>query len=253
MSLTTQHSLDHPTLPEGQLLYAVGDIHGRSDLLHPLLAEIAADAAACSSARTRMLVFLGDYVDRGPDSKGVVDILLGELPKGFDCHFLKGNHEAMLLGFLDGTTPLEHWRINGGDATMTSYGVDIRQLDHSRASAAAWRSAFAAALPTEHLAFFKMLELSLSFGDYLFVHAGLRPGVPLSAQGESDLIWIRAPFLNHTGSFGKIVVHGHTPGNEPVMRPNRIGIDTGACFTGRLTALRLEGDSRRFLQTWLRG
>jgi serine/threonine protein phosphatase 1 len=249
VSLTTEHSLDHPTLPEGQLLYAVGDIHGRSDLLRPLLEEIAADAAASSGVDTKTLVFLGDYVDRGQDSKGVVDVLLGGLPKGFECRFLKGNHEAMLLGFLDGTTPLEHWRINGGGATLASYGVEVERLDHSRASAAAWRGEFAAALPPEHLTFFRNLELSLSFGDYLFVHAGLRPGVPLSAQGEADLIWIRSPFLNHMESFGKIVVHGHTPGNEPVMRLNRIGIDTGACFTGRLTALRLAGTSRRFLQT----
>jgi serine/threonine protein phosphatase 1 len=249
MSLTSHQGLDHPTLPEGRLLYAVGDIHGRSDLLRRLLDAIAADAVASGGAAAKMLVFLGDYVDRGPDSRGVVDILLTRLPDGFDAHFLKGNHEALLLGFPYGATPLEHWRINGGDATMASYGVDIERLLVSGASANAWRSAFAEALPSTHLAFFKTLELSLSVGDYLFVHAGLRPGVPLSAQGESDLIWIRGPFLDHAGSFDQIVVHGHTPGDEPVVRPNRIGIDTGAFFTGRLTALRLEASSRRFLQT----
>jgi serine/threonine protein phosphatase 1 len=249
MSLTTPPPLEQPALPEGQLLYAVGDIHGRSDLLRRLLDEIAADAASSSCARTKTLVFLGDYVDRGPDSKGVIDILLGGLLRGFDARFLKGNHEALLLGFLYGATPLDHWRINGGDATMASYGVDIERLFGSGASAEAWRSAFAEALPPAHLAFFKSLELTLSFGDYLFVHAGLRPGVPLAAQGEADIIWIRSPFLDHAGSFGKIVVHGHTPGDEPVTRTNRIGIDTGACFTGRLTALRLEGSDRRFLQT----
>jgi serine/threonine protein phosphatase 1 len=208
-----------------------------------------ADAASSRVARVKTLIFLGDYVDRGPDSKGVVDILLVGLPRGFDTHFLKGNHEALLLGFLYGATPLEHWRINGGDATMASYGIDVEQLARSGASANAWRSAFGEALPPAHLAFFRSLELSLSVGDYLFVHAGLRPGVPLSAQGESDLIWIRSPFLDHAGSFGKIVVHGHTPGEEPVVQSNRIGIDTGAVFTGKLTALRLEGDSKSFLQT----
>jgi len=249
MSLTPHERLAHPTLPEGRLLYAVGDIHGRSDLLHLLLDAIAMDAASSSGTQARTIVFLGDYVDRGPDSRGVIDILLTELPDGFDARFLRGNHEALLLGFLYGATPLEHWRMNGGDATMASYGVDIERLARSGASANAWRAAFAEALPPAHLAFFKALELSLSVGDYLFVHAGLRPGVPLSAQGESDLIWIRGPFLDHAGSFGQIVVHGHTPGDEPVERPNRIGIDTGACFTGRLTALRLEAGSRRFLQT----
>ena len=154
-----------------------------------------------------------------------------------------GNSRKM--AFCPTANPLEEHP----DYKVASYGVDLERLDHSRASAADWRGEFATALPPEHLTFFRNLELSLSFGDYLFVHAGLRPGVPLSAQGEADLIWIRSPFLNHMESFGKIVVHGHTPGNEPVMRPNRIGIDTGACFTGRLTALRLAGTSRRFLQT----
>ena len=125
----------------------------------------------------------------------------------------------------------------------------MNRLDLARASAETWRSALAVALPSEHLAFFKSLRLSLSVGDYLFVHAGIRPGVPLALQREADLIWIRSPFLDHSGPFGTIVVHGHTPGKEPVTRPNRIGIDTGAVFTGRLTALRLEGNSRRFLRT----
>jgi serine/threonine protein phosphatase 1 len=249
MSLTPQERFDHPSLPEGQLLYAVGDVHGRSDLLRRLLDEIAADAASASGVQSRTLIFLGDYVDRGPDSKGVIDLLLGRLPEGFDAHFLKGNHEALLLGFVYGATPLEHWLINGGEATMASYGVDVVRLAASGATEEAWRSAFREVLPAPHLSFFKSLELSVPVGDYLFVHAGLRPGVPLAAQGESDLIWIRGPFLDYAGSFGKIVVHGHTPGKEPVTLPNRIGIDTGAFFTGRLTALRLEGSARRFLQT----
>ncbi|HZP08816.1 metallophosphoesterase family protein [Methyloceanibacter sp.] len=249
MSVTAQDRLHHPSLPEGQLLYAVGDIHGRSDVLRQLLEAIAADAASATGVERRTLVFLGDYVDRGPDSKGVIDMLLKELPERFDANFLKGNHEALLLGFLYGATPLEHWLINGGEATMASYGVDVSGLADSRASEEDWRSAFRDALPAAHLAFFKRLELIFPAGDYLFVHAGLRPGVPLSAQREADLIWIREPFLDHTGSFGKIIVHGHTPAREPDTRSNRIGIDTGACFTGRLTALRLQGNSRRFLQT----
>ena len=249
MPLTVSPSLDHPTLPEGQILYAVGDIHGRLDLLAGLLGLIDLDAHASRPADRRTLVFLGDYVDRGPDSRGVVERLIAEEPQGFDVHFLKGNHEAMLLAFLGDASRLDHWRMNGGEETMRSYGVDTERFAQLGAPAHAWRQAFAEALPEAHLRFFRDLQLSVSFGDYLFVHAGLRPGVPLAAQSEADLIWIRGPFLSHADPFDKIVVHGHTPGAEPVTRPNRIGIDTGAVFTGRLTALRLEDGSRKFLQT----
>jgi len=237
-----------PTLPQGQLLYAVGDIHGRLDLLQRLLDLIRLDAKA-SPADRRTLIFLGDYVDRGPDSRGVVERLIGGLPQGFDVHFLKGNHEAILLDFLAEPWRLDHWLQNGGEETMRSYGVDTKGLTYLGAPPAAWRDAFAEALPEAHLRFFRNLQLSVSFGDYLFVHAGIRPGVPLGAQSEADLVWIRGPFLNHAEPFGKIVVHGHTPDKEPVTRPNRVGIDTGAVFTGRLTALRLEDGSREFLQT----
>ncbi len=249
MSLPALPSLDHPTLPQGQLLYAIGDIHGRADLLADMLAQIETDAQASSEIDRRTLVFLGDYVDRGPDNWGVVEMLLGGLPQGFEAHFLKGNHEAILLDFLDDATLLEHWLMNGGEPTLASYGVATERLNRFRAPPESWRKAFAEALPETHLRFFKSLKLSVSFGDYLFVHAGIRPDVPLAAQVEADLIWIRSPFLDCAEPFGKIVVHGHTPGKEPVTRSNRIGIDTGAVFTDRLTALRLEGGSRRFLQT----
>jgi serine/threonine protein phosphatase 1 len=249
MPPTVSPGFDHPTLPEGQLLYAVGDIHGRLDLLDRLLGIIELDARASRDAGRRTLVFLGDYVDRGPDSSGVVERLITDLPQGFDTHLLKGNHEAILLDFLDDAWRLDHWLMNGGEETMRSYGVATKGLAQQGADAEAWRQAFADALPESHLRFFRDLQLSVSFGDYLFVHAGLRPGVPLAAQSEADLIWIRGPFLGHADPFDKIVVHGHTPEQEPVTRQNRIGIDTGAVFTGRLTALRLEGSSREFLQT----
>lgn len=234
-------------MPQGQLVYAIGDIHGRSDLLGLLLGKIADDAAQSKDAKWRTLVFLGDYIDRGHDSRRVVDMLLGELPQGFDTHFLKGNHEEIMLDFLDDPTFLGQWLANGADATLRSYGMDLEELVRKGATPEAWRRAFLASLPEAHRDFFENLELAVVFGDYFFVHAGVRPGVPLEAQDPQDLVWIRAPFLRSDDDFGKIVVHGHTPAREPVIRANRIGIDTGAVFTDRLTALKLEDGSRALL------
>ena len=240
--------LSYPSLPDGQLLYAIGDIHGRLDLLGMLLAMIEADAAQSRSAQ-KTLVFLGDYIDRGPDSRGVVEALLDGLPPDFEAHFLKGNHEALLLAFLDDASTLHQWLINDAKTTIRSYGVDVRLLEREAASPETWRGAFAAALPESHRHFFQSLTLMASFGDYLFVHAGLRPGVPIEAQDERDLIWIRREFLDSTADFGKFVVHGHTPVARPEVRSNRIDIDTGAVFSSKLTALRLEGNEQSLLQT----
>jgi serine/threonine protein phosphatase 1 len=240
--------LDHPSVPQGQLIYAIGDIHGRADLLTLLLDKIIADAAQSKDAKRRTIVFLGDYIDRGHDSRRVIDMLLGELPQGFDVHFLKGNHEAIMLDFLEDPSYLGQWLANGADATFGSYGMDVAELIRKGATPEAWRRAFLASLPEAHRKFFETLELAVAFGDYLFVHAGVRPGVPLEAQDPHDLVWIRGPFLRSNKNFGKIVVHGHTPRAEPDIRPNRIGIDTGAVFTDRLTALKLEDGSRKLLQ-----
>jgi serine/threonine protein phosphatase 1 len=240
--------LDHPSLPPGELVYAVGDLHGRSDLLAALLQQIEADAAA-SAATRRSLVFVGDYIDRGPDSRGVVELCLHALPQDFEAHFLKGNHEAIMLDFLEDPANLGQWLANGAETTFKSYGVDVVELVRRGAEPEIWRAALLALLPADHRRFFEGLELAVSLGDYLFVHAGVRPGVPLEAQDPHDLIWIRGEFLRSELDFGKVVVHGHTPMALPDMRANRIGIDTGAVFTNRLTALRLEDGSRRLLQT----
>jgi serine/threonine protein phosphatase 1 len=241
-------ALKPPSLPAGQLLYAIGDIHGRLDLVEGLLRAIENDAAK-SGAAQKTLVFVGDYVDRGPDSRGVIELLLSGLPKGFETHFLKGNHEAMLRSFLDDANSLRHWLMNGASPTMRSYGVDVEALERRHADAEAWRAAFAAALPASHRHFFEDLALMVACGDFLFVHAGVMPGVPLDAQDEEDLIWIREEFLTWDGPFEKVVVHGHTPVKVPDIRSNRIDIDTGAVFSNKLTALRLEGSEQRFFQT----
>jgi len=216
--------------------------------LSALLALIEADAARSGCAK-KTLVFLGDYVDRGPDSRGVIDILSEGLPGGFEAHFLKGNHEQFLLDFLKDSAWLGPWRRNGGEATLLSYEIDVDRLDRIGAPPEVWREAFAGALPGRHLRFLEGLGLTYVVGDYVFVHAGLRPGVPLCEQGPADLLWIRNEFLDSQDPFDKIVVHGHTPERKPVVRTNRIGIDTGAVFTGCLTALRLANGTRDFLQT----
>jgi serine/threonine protein phosphatase 1 len=241
--------LDDACLPDGELVYAIGDIHGRADLVSLLLAHIAADAAASRNVTRRTLIFVGDYVDRGPDSRQVVETLISGLPQGFDVHFLKGNHEAILLDFLEDASWLDYWRANGADPTLLSYSVDVEGLVRTKAPSEEWRRAFVAALPETHRRFYQGLELMVSRGSYLFAHAGVRPGVPLEAQEPHDLIWIRGDFLESEEPFGKVVVHGHTPAVEPQLRANRIGIDTGACFTGRLTALKLQDRSKSFLQT----
>jgi serine/threonine protein phosphatase 1 len=231
-------------------LYAVGDVHGRKDLLDRLLTAILHDAA-CSRAPRRLIVFLGDYVDRGPESRQVIETLRLGPPKtpqwaSFRWIALRGNHEESLLRFLDDIDIGPMWLANGGLHAIHSYvGNAMPPADNLSALQAALRRA----LPPEHRAFLSDLPLWHAEGDYYFVHAGIRPGVALAQQSPDDQMWIRRPFLTSAADHGKIVVHGHSIAPAPDVRPNRIGIDTGAYATGHLTALVAEGADCRFLTT----
>jgi serine/threonine protein phosphatase 1 len=217
-------------------------------LLKTLLRQIAADASF-RVGNKRTIVYLGDYVDRGHDSKGVIDLILEGPPVGFEQICLMGNHEAWLLNFLDDPGAGAGWLMNGGAATLASYGVAAGHGSNSMARLETARTAFDEALPTDHRAFLKNLSLMWRAGDYAFTHAGVRPGVALADQTADDLLWIRDDFLSSNEDFGAVIVHGHTIQDQPETRWNRIGIDTGAFATGRLTCLCVEGVEQRFLQT----
>lgn len=231
-----------PHLPAGRRIYAIGDVHGRADLLGRMQRRIAADVEL-NPIDGPLLICLGDYVDRGPDSAGVLDLLLEEAPAGMERIALMGNHEELMLRFLIDESAAPVWFANGGDATLESYDID--PLDsYERA-----RRQLDRLLPHRHRALLESLVLSHSEGDYFFVHAGVKPGVALERQRREDLLWIRGEFLHSEADHGKVVVHGHSITAEPEIRSNRIGIDTGAYASGRLTCLVLEGRKRRFFVT----
>jgi serine/threonine protein phosphatase 1 len=244
--LFSPRSSSGPALAKGVRAYAVGDIHGRLDLLERMLEMIDEDGK--SSPGRKLLVFLGDYVDRGPSSKGVLDRLLQPMPEGFEVHFLKGNHEHSLLEFLTDPSLYQMWKRYGAMECLQSYGVHPPVHDDIGAFEAA-RDELASAMPPAHLEFLNGLQMSFEIGDYFFVHAGVRPGIPLHRQSVEDLMWIREDFLGSDFNFGKVVVHGHTPSQVPTARANRIGVDTGAYITGHLSCAVLENGSCRFLQT----
>ena len=234
-------------LPDGKRIYAIGDIHGRIDLLDDLIARIDADDAARPPADVEWIV-LGDLIDRGPNSAEVVERLLTLSETRGNIRFILGNHEEVFLQAMHGD--LEALRLFariGGRETIVSYGVS--EHDFERSDYDELFDLLNARVPARHLAFLDAFERMIERGDYAFVHAGIRPGVALTSQSGSDLRWIRSSFLNHEGEFGAMVVHGHTISDDVEIRHNRIGIDTGAYASGRLTALGLEGGERWFLAT----
>ncbi len=236
------------TVPAGARLYAIGDVHGRLDLLERLLSLIASDAndAGASQAQPQ-LIFLGDYVDRGPDSRGVVERIIEEQSRAPGVVALKGNHEAALLDFLADPGEGAIWLEWGGRETLQSYGL----ADVDRRAPADLADEFRQRLPFEHRSFYEGLTLSHIAGDYFFAHAGVRPGVPLAEQSPSDLMWIREAFHRAAASErpDKVVVHGHHPMERPRDFGWRIAVDTGAVWTGALSAVALEGRTGRFLST----
>lgn len=238
-----------PRLPDGVRVYAVGDIHGCLELLRQLEAAIADDVASSGAHLDNYVVYLGDYVDRGWQSRGVVEHLAQPRDDGLVRVHLLGNHDLWLRDFLRGVPVAPGWLRYGGDGTLVSYGVRLAPGADEESRLEATREALVAAVPASHVEFLERLELAFSFGDYFFCHAGVRPNLPLAAQGEEDLLWIRDPFLEWRGDPGKVVVHGHTIDKHPTLRRNRIGVDTGAYSTGNLTCVVLEGRRRRFLST----
>jgi len=236
---------DDAETPSGLRIYAVGDIHGRHDLMTEMHRRIMAEIIEEKPADWR-IIYLGDYVDRGPASCQVLEFLSRSMEADPRVMALAGNHDLGFLAFLAQPRAQGLFANNGGDATARSYGVDLDFT--SRENLLHGHAALMEAIPQEHLDFLQGLKLSASFGDLFFCHAGIRPGVPLNAQDPEDLIWIRERFRHDLTLHPKLVVHGHTPMPEPEIRPNRVNLDTGAWYSGRLTAMMFEGRRKRLLE-----
>jgi serine/threonine protein phosphatase 1 len=248
--LQSRKTVKPPQLPEGIRIYAFGDIHGRADLLKEMFTVIDRDLERNPVSRP-IEVYHGDYIDRGPDSAQTLDLLIDRRQRRMTV-FLKGNHEAYFLEVLRDATRFEDWQQFGGLQTLMSYGIQP-SFSADAVEQAELIQLLKNVLPEEHLQFLCSLQPSFVCGDYFFVHAGVRPGIPLNQQQESDLLWIRDEFLNSDANFGKFVVHGHTPVRQLDKRKNRINIDTGAYASGKLTLLRIEGSSMLACGTGLKG
>jgi serine/threonine protein phosphatase 1 len=237
-----------PRIPPSLRIYAIGDIHGEVELLEQMLSHIVEDLRQRPPQGATLEIFLGDYIDRGAHSSSVVELLARGKSSCDERVCLRGNHEELLLGFLEDPAELDLWWSNGGAATAISYGLNSGLRKSARSAPLLIHERIAQLIPPDHLEFFKSLGWIYRAGDYLFVHAGIRPGVALEQQYREDLVWIREPFLSSNEDFGVRVVHGHTPVEAPDVRANRINIDTGAVMTGRLTCLVLEDDRLGFIE-----
>lgn len=233
--------------PAGRIGYAVGDIHGRADLLARMFEILEQEPRV--GADPPIMIFLGDYVDRGPDNREVIDLLLCGRPEGFERRYLMGNHEAALLGFYSDPVANRAWLNHGGLDTLGDYGVaPLPSLGAGAGEIEAAGAAFRKLLPEAHLHFFNRLERYVTYGDYAFVHAGVDPTRKLEQQRDADLLWIRRRFLESRKSFPYTIVHGHTPAARPFRDARRIGLDTGAYFSGLLSVARFEGEEVRFIE-----
>jgi serine/threonine protein phosphatase 1 len=244
LKILRSRKVRYPPGPEGRVFYAIGDIHGRSDCLARAHGLIDRDITERGAPVQALEIYIGDYVDRGPDSKGVIDLLIARALVASTV-FLRGNHEIMMESFLRGQIPFDDWRRLGGLETILSYGVDARRLLEK---GGVRPGDLAEKVPVSHLRFISSLKSVYTAGGYCFVHAGLRPGVAIERQSIEDLAWIRDDFLNFAGKFGFIVVHGHTPVTSIDFLSNRINIDTGAYMTNRLTVLRIDSEGVSVLE-----
>jgi serine/threonine protein phosphatase 1 len=251
-ALTDKFSAQPARIPDGQRIYAIGDLHGRADLLRKLHALIRADMTEVRADQlpTKYLViYLGDLFDRGNHVRDLIDMMLDDPLDGFVSVNLRGNHDQMVLDFLEDEQKGPDWVFNGGDATLRSYGADLEDPAFGREGWGWLQKEFREGFPVSHLSFVKSTAYSHVIGDYFFCHAGVRPGKGLSAQSPDDLMTIRRDFLDSDEDFEKIIVHGHTIVEEVQQHANRIAIDTGAWRTGKLSCLVLEQDKRHVIHT----
>ena len=236
-----------PRVPEGNRLYVIGDIHGRIDLLQQIHNKIQQDAA--NYPGSKHLIYLGDYIDRGDHSKDVIDLVLEQPLPGFEATYLRGNHEQSMLDFLQAAEVGHSWFNYGGLATLVSYNVKYNKIPTRKNDFEDIQINLKERVPHAHINFLEKTEFSHIAGNYYFVHAGINPKVALKYQLPEDQLWVREDFVSYNKPHEKIIVHGHSITDEPDLQTNRIGIDTGAYITGKLTCLVLENATQRILQT----